>query len=241
MTSFSPSVVGRHAAAGGRLVEDRHLLVVGAGPIAEIDGVGAPFEDAAAVEIEVAAPAAVDVLPVVRPPRGRAEPQVPVDLVPGRLGLGGKPVVVGGRMERVGVDGRQFAELAVAAEIGGEDEVGHAAPLRAGLIDAAVAPHGVGQGLALGDGHRAGLFAVDVLARLGRVDRGHRVPAVAGGDQHGVDVLAGEHLAEVAVGRPRRGRICFSALALTLSRQSLRTSAMATNCMTGSSIMQSST
>ena len=77
----------------------------------------------------------LDVRAVVRPPRGRAEPQVPVALVLRRLGLGRQPVVADGRVQRVGVDGGQLAELAGVAEIGGEDEVGDAAPLGAGLID----------------------------------------------------------------------------------------------------------
>ena len=59
---------------------------------------------------------------IVRPPGGRAEPQIPVDLVLGRLGLAGKPVVARARVKRVGVDGRELAELAAAAQIGGEDE-----------------------------------------------------------------------------------------------------------------------
>ena len=50
-------------------------------------------------------------------------------------------------------------------------EIGDAAPLGAGLEDPAEVVHGVGQGLAIGDGQAAGLLAVDVLAGLGREDR----------------------------------------------------------------------
>ena len=47
---------------------------------------------------------------------------------------------------------------------------------------------------------RGGLLGVDVLAGAHGQDRGQRVPAVAGGDQHGVDVGAlGQELADVGV------------------------------------------
>ena len=91
--------------------------------------------------------------------------------------------------------------LPLWASCDGGLEVGDAAPLRAGLEDAAVAPDRVVQGLAQPDRQAAGLLAVDVLAGLGRQDRGRGVPAVAGGDQHGVDVRPGQQLADVAVHR----------------------------------------
>ena len=46
---------------------------------------------------------------------------------------------------------------------------------------------------------RAGLLAVHVLARLGSQDRGQTMPVRSGGDQHGVDVVAGEQVAEIAI------------------------------------------
>ena len=45
-----------------------------------------------------------------------------------------------------------------------------------------------------------GLLAVDVLAGVQRVDGDARVPVVGRGDDHGVDVLARQHLAIVARG-----------------------------------------
>ena len=55
-------------------------------------------------------------------------------------------------------------------------------------------------GLALGDGQRQRLLAVDVLALAHGVDGDQGVPVVGRGDDDGVDVLAVEQLAEVLVG-----------------------------------------
>ena len=77
---------------GRRLVLDGHRVVGLVGPLAEVDGVGAPVEQpGAGVEVPVAAPAAVHVGLVVRPPRRRAEPEVPVDHVARRRRLGRQP------------------------------------------------------------------------------------------------------------------------------------------------------
>jgi hypothetical protein len=93
------------------------------------------------------------------------------------------------------------AELAAVRQPHGGLEVGHTAALRAGLEDPFRLANRLVQGLAPGDGEAAGLLAVDVLARSRRQDRGRGVPAVAGGDEHGVDVAPGQQLVEVAVGR----------------------------------------
>src|SRR5262249_55801328 len=45
-----------------------------------------------------------------------------------------------------------------------------------------------------------GLFRIDVLARLHGQDGGHRMPAISGGDEQSIDVLArGQELAEIAI------------------------------------------
>ena len=77
-------------------------------------------------------------------------------------------------------------------------KVRHAAALRAGLKHAAGSLDRVGQLLAERDRQPAWLLAVDVFAGLRGGHRGGGVPAVAGGDDHGVDVLAGQQFAEVA-------------------------------------------
>ena len=45
-----------------------------------------------------------------------------------------------------------------------------------------------------------GLFAIDVFARLHRIDGGLLVPMVGGGDDNGIDILASQDLAVVACG-----------------------------------------
>ena len=72
--------------------------------------------------------------------------------------------------------------------------------MAAGLEDPVVLPRGLDHGLPLGDGQRQGLLAIDVAARLHRGDRGQGVPVVDRADGDGVEVVAGEQLAEVAVG-----------------------------------------
>ena len=102
-------------------------------------------------------------------------------------------------------------------------------PLGAGLEDPLGLTDRVVQGLARPDGQAARLLAVDVLAGLGRQDRRRRVPAVAGGDHHRVDVGAGP----AARGSRGRGRnpCCRSARStsfLPASRRLACTSQMAT-------------
>ena len=119
----------------------------------------------------------------------------------GGSGSGGGPAALhGGHAGRMGVDGLELAELSAPRQFDGELDVRQVAPLRAGLEDLARAAEGLGQDQALGDVLRAGLLAIDVLAGVGRQHRGRGVPVRAGGDQHGVDVVAGQQLAEVAVG-----------------------------------------
>ena len=50
------------------------------------------------------------------------------------------------------------------------------------------------------DGHGQRLLHVGVLLRPGGGDGHRHVPMVGRGDHHGVDVLAGQQLAEIAVG-----------------------------------------
>ena len=49
------------------------------------------------------------------------------------------------------------------------------------------------------DGDTARLLAVDILTRFGSGDRRGCVPAIAGRDQNGIDVVSPEQFAEVAV------------------------------------------
>ena len=67
-------------------------------------------------------------------------------------------------------------------------KIRHAAALGASLKNAAGALDRRGQILAIGDCQPARLFAVDILSRFGRRDRCRRMPAITGGDQHGIDI-----------------------------------------------------
>ena len=160
----------------------------------------APVEEAGTgIEIEQSAPLPGDILGVVGTPGGGTEPEVPVALLARRCGLGGQPGVVEPGLVDGCVQRVEFAETTFAGELHGVLHERHAAPLRARLEDAARAMHRLGDLLAVADRQAARLLAIDVLARLGRQDRGGGVPPVARGDQDGVDVAAGEQFPQVAV------------------------------------------
>src|SRR5262245_19840158 len=73
--------------------------------------------------------------------------------------------------------------------------------LRADLDDAVCGLGRLVKPLGLLDGASHGLFAINVLAGLHRLDGDRRVPMVGRGDDHGVDVLAGDHLAVIERGQ----------------------------------------
>ena len=161
----------------------------------------APFQHAAAdqsaalFEVET-----VEELRVVRPPGRRAEIHVPIDDFLVRLRLGRQPAAhERGHSHRVGVDGVQLAELAGARQLAREREVRQISPLRAGLEDAPRAAHRVGQRQALRDVLRARLLAIHVLAGAGGIHGGRRMPVRARGDQHGIDIVAVQEFAKVAI------------------------------------------
>src|SRR5262249_49710644 len=98
--------------------------------------------------------------------------------------------------------GLQFADAAVAHALGGQAEHSTelAALLAAGLEDYLRLLYRVHDGPALGDIVGERLLAIDVLAGAGGLDARDRVPVVRRGDDHGVDVLASQHVAEVVEG-----------------------------------------
>src|SRR5205823_4380221 len=100
-------------------------------------------------------------------------------------------------------DRLHLADAAVADELAGPAEAAaELAPLlAAGLEDDLVLADRVHDLPPLGDGHGQRLLAIDVLAGPGRQDAGDGVPVVRRGDDDGVDVRAGEQVAEVIVGR----------------------------------------
>ena len=78
-------------------------------------------------------------------------------------------------------------------------EVLNAPPLCSRLKDAVITVNAVGEGLNLADRHSARLFAIDILARRGRQERRQRMPVVAGGNQHRVDVGPRQQIEEVPI------------------------------------------
>src|SRR5690348_13099173 len=90
----------------------------------------------------------------------------------------------------LGVYGAQLAQFAAARKLESLHEIRAVSALRPCLIDAAEAEERVCQRAALGNGHRAWLFAIDVFARLRRHHGKQRMPAVARSDEQSVDVLA---------------------------------------------------
>ena len=104
------------------------------------------------------------------------------------------PVVAAGDRDE---SARDLPAVAVEREHLGEDVVGVAAPLVAGLErDARLLRHARHR-LALGDGERHRLLAEHVLAGLHRGDGDDGVPVVGRADAHGVDRRVGDHVAPV--------------------------------------------
>ena len=146
---------------------------------AAADQSAAFFKTAAVVENAVAE----------RTPSRRPEVHVPVrHLLAGVLLRSGPAAGFGAKAARMGVEDREFAQLAALRQAGRKLEVGQAAPLRPGLQQAPGPAESLGQNQALDDVFGGGLLAIDVLAGLGRHDRGQGMPVGTGGNQHGVDV-----------------------------------------------------
>jgi hypothetical protein len=141
---------------------------------------------------------------MVRPPRARAQPAIPIHDQFRGLGFGRQPVVTGdgrhtARIHKLSVQALQFPQPPVAGQLHRHHEIARVAALRPCLVNAPVAPERFRQRLAFGDRHGARLFAIDILALLRGMDGKQRVPAVAGRDQHGVNVGPGEQLHVVRV------------------------------------------
>ena len=96
----------------------------------------------------------------------------------------------------------QFAELPEFAGLSQLDdflEGGYAPALRTGLENASSLCECLGNALAIADRDAARLLAIDVLAGLrGNIGRG-RMPTISGGNDHRIDVVSGQHFAEVPV------------------------------------------
>jgi hypothetical protein len=108
------------------------------------------------------------------------------------------------RMQRV-----ERTEFAVARQVDCEHEVWQAPALRSRLEHPSGSAEGFRQREALRDVLGAGFLAVDILARLGGQRGGRGVPVRTGGNQHGIQIVAGQEFAQVAVQWRNPGcRIC---------------------------------
>ena len=125
-----------------------------------------------------------------------------------------RQVLLARRAADVDMNGAHVADVPAADQFAGAAEVVRRALLAAGLEDASVAPHRVDYRPRFADRQCQRLLAVNVLAGLGRLDRDDRVPVVGRGDDHRVDVVAGQQLAEVIVDSAIIGRAAALLLAV---------------------------
>ena len=146
-----------------RLVFNRGGIVFLRRPLAQVNRMRSPFQNPAAMEVVEVSPVAVYVLEVIRTPRTRTEPFVPVDFRGSRQGLCRQPVVIRRRPKRIGVNFQQFAEFSFSNQFRRQLEVADVAPLRSRLIDDSRPRDGNRQRNAFFNGKRQGLFTIDVF------------------------------------------------------------------------------
>src|SRR5262245_44232289 len=141
------------------------------------------------------------------PFRGAAQPHFPVDVIIAfALGPGVRiDLPVPFTFDRVAMIGPlahyQLADHPVLDGLAGLPPLVAGGRLRADLHDAVRGLCRLIKPLGLLDGASHGLFAINVLAGLHRLDGDRRVPVVRRGDDHGVDVLAGDHFAVIERGQ----------------------------------------
>ncbi len=151
------------------------------------------------IEIPLASPATVHILLIERSPRGRAQPQIPVDDIAVRRRLSGQPGVFQHRHVNRRVQRVEFAELSRVSELDRLLEIRHAASLSSRLEDALLVMHRGRQSLAGIDGDAARFLAVDVFSCFGSQNGCVRVPAISRCHNHRIDIVAVQQFAQVAV------------------------------------------
>ena len=99
------------------------------------------------------------------------------------------------------LDGMDLADPPAANQFAAEPEIGRTALLHAVLKNAARLPKNLQAGKILLDRQPERFFSVgSIFLRPSRQDGDWHVPVVGRGDGHGVDVVAGENVAEIGVG-----------------------------------------
>ena len=148
----------------------------------------------------MSAPGTIHIRMVIRTPRCRAEPHVPVNNFRIGLWFRRQPVVAIDQLVDRSVDGMNFSQLPGLREFGGVAKVGNVAALCTRLEDATGPLNRFLQSSCQLNGDRTGFFRVDIFAGFGCHHGSGRMPAVTRGNQDGVDIIAGQQFAEVAIG-----------------------------------------
>ena len=170
-------------------------------PVGDVAVVADPVEQLTAADVVIPAPVLVNAALDVILHRGRSDPHLIIKIGRRRGDAAlvtrfGKVMVTGRKTD---LDMREFADQAIAHDLGSDAEIVFTALPGAGLPDALILLHGSHDGLLLGNGSGERLFTVDVLAVFRGFDGGERVPVVRDGDHDSVDVLARHDLAVVVI------------------------------------------
>jgi len=194
----SRRALGVHGRAGGL---DARRVPQLQRPERQVHVVAAEVAQPAAAEVPPASPPPGQVAGVVRPLGGRAEPQVPAQVLRHGRGVLGAPhaAVADGVPDVHLADGADQAPL---DDLNGAAVVAAGVDLRAHLRDELLRAGQLDQRAALVDGVGQGLLAVAVLAHSHGHGRRGGVRVVGCADDHGVDVPAHgiQHSPEVGEG-----------------------------------------
>ena len=167
-----------------------------------VEDVPAHVRYPAAIVVPPAAMTAAEPRPGIGPERRRAAVHVPVQPVGNRLDLPVLRSCPPGNLERtprIGLVNGQRPAQQTAVVRPGQQICGRARGVRAVAETATVAADRLDHCAALADGARERLLAIDGLTSLGCHDGHHRVPVRRRADEHLVDVLPVEDVAEVGV------------------------------------------
>ena len=141
--------------------------------------------------------AAAATIGMIRGPGRRAEPHVPVHACREPAGRPGSTACESGpTLTLIDLIGAQFAAPALVDR----PSIVFQHPLAAAGNDAAITPGRRDHQRAFAEGLGLGLLAIHVLAVAAGLDHDDRVPMVGRGTMDGVDIRAGQQVAEVVVG-----------------------------------------
>ena len=135
----------------------------------------------------------------VRAQRRRPAPHIEVKTLGNRRFSRG---AAGSAVRRIDFDRMDLADHAAAHEFTADPAMRHAALLRAVLENDSLLLDHFLQGQILFDGHPQRLLDVNVLAGSRRQNPDGNVPMIGRGNHNGVDIVAGQQFAKVAIGFP---------------------------------------